>query len=46
MIESIAITKIVEHCVKNFIAPKIDSFAKSCKDAYNDYMIPQDKLSY
>lgn len=33
MIESIAITKIVEHCVKNFIAPKIDRFAKLCKDA-------------
>ena len=41
MIETIVISKTVEHCVKNFIAPKIDSFAKLCKDAYNDYMIPQ-----
>lgn len=41
MIETIVISKVVEPCVKNFIAPKIDSFAKLCKDAYNDYMIPQ-----
>lgn len=41
MIKSVLTSNIIELCVRKCIIPKVDSLAKSCKDLYNDYMIPQ-----
>lgn len=41
MIKSVLTSNIIELCVRKCIIPKVDSFAKSCKDLYNDYMIPK-----